>query len=294
VRRLLVAAALAALVVAGCGSSTPKGPPALVFVSVKDGDYALFGMGTGGKHVHRLTKDKGDPSTPAGLFWQTEPTWSPDGQHIAFTSKRDGAAHVFSMRYDGTDTRRLTDSSQEDSHPSWSPDGKWIVFAREGAIFRIPAAGGAATRVGKGFGNAENPEYSPDGKLIAYDYRQPGYSIREVYVMNADGSHAHPITNLRAVSGFPTWSPDAKQIAFASDAGSGYDEIYTVPAGGGQVKRIIRGPTALIQPAWSPDGKKIAYSLDGAIWTAGGGQVKQLTSGADNDSDPAWRPRTAQ
>ena len=68
-------------VVAGCGgSSQPKGPPALVFVSIKDGDYAIFGADADGKHVHRLTKEKGDPSTPGGLFFQIEPAWSPDGR----------------------------------------------------------------------------------------------------------------------------------------------------------------------------------------------------------------------
>ena len=59
--RLGVAAALAALLVAGCGgSSRPKGPPAMVFVSVKDGDYAIFGASAEGKDAYRLTKEKGD------------------------------------------------------------------------------------------------------------------------------------------------------------------------------------------------------------------------------------------
>ena len=78
--RFALAAAVAALLVAGCGgSSRAKSPPALVFVSVKDGDYAIFGAQADGKHSYRLTKEKGDPSTPAGLFFQVQPAWSPDG-----------------------------------------------------------------------------------------------------------------------------------------------------------------------------------------------------------------------
>jgi TolB protein len=291
VRRLAVLGVLTSLLVAGCGASRPQGPPALVFVSVKDGDYALFGAQAGGQHVWRLTKDKGDPSRPAGLFWQVEPSWSPDGKRIAFASQRDGTAHVFSMLANGTDTRRLTSSRQNDGHPSWSPDGRWILFAREGALFRIPALGGAAHRVGKGLGNAGDPAYSADGKLIAYDYRQPGYSIREIYVMRADGTGVRRLTNLRAVSTLPTWSPDGKRIAFQSDVLAGHNQIYAIASGGGKVERIVRSARDAIQPDWSPDGSTIAFSLDGAIWVAGRGTEKQLTSGQDDDSDPAWRPK---
>jgi TolB protein len=290
VRRLATLAVLTSLVVAACGASTSKEPPALLFVSVKDGDYAVFGADADAKHVWRLSKDKGDPSGPAGLLWQIEPSWSPDGKRIAFASHRDGTSHIFSMRPDGTDTRRLTSSRQDDGHPSWSADGRWIVFGREGALFRIPAAGGAAHRVGKGLGNAQNPAYSPDGKLIAYDYRRPGYSIREIYVMRADGTGIRRLTHVGAVSSFPTWSPDGKRIAFVSDALDGRSQIYAVAPGGGKVQRIVRTSGDAIQPSWSPDGSKIAFSLDGAIWVAGRGTETQLTSGEDNDSNPVWRP----
>ena len=269
-RRLAVLAALAALLVAGCGgSSRPKGPPALIFVSTKDGDYALFGAEADGSNVRRLTKEKGDPSSPAGLFFQIDPAWSPDGTEIAFVSGRDGVGHVFAMKPDGSATRRVTDTEKDDAHPSWSPDGKWIVFSREGALFRAPAAGGPATRLLKNApGHAADPSYSPDGKLLAYDYRRPGFQIREVYVLNADGTRTpRQLTHLRWVSGYPAWSPDGSQIAFMSNARPPhrYNEIYTIPSAGGQAARVTTSTTDAIQPAWSPDGG-ISFSRDGAIW----------------------------
>ena len=103
-RRALLLAALAALLVAGCGGSAGKGSDALLFVSVKDGDYAIFGANADGKHARRLTKEKGDPSTPAGLFFQVQPAWSPDAQKIVFSSGRDGTPHIFAMNADGTGT----------------------------------------------------------------------------------------------------------------------------------------------------------------------------------------------
>jgi Tol biopolymer transport system component len=282
--------ALGAVALAGCGGSAPKGPPALLFVSVRDGDYAIFGADADGGHARRLTEEKGDPSTPSGLFFQVEPAWSPDGTRIAFVSSRDGVAHVYVMKADGTGTRRLTDSTRDDEHPSWSPDGRWIAFGREGALFRVPAGGGAATRLGRGFGAAANPAYSPDGKLIAYDYRQPGYSIREVYVMNADGTGARRVTDLRDVSGFVSWSPDGKRLAFQSSVKGGLSNIYTVPVAGGAPERVTSSTVDTIQPAWSPDGKRIAYSRDGAIWVTEDHEETRLTDPDDNDSAPAWRP----
>jgi TolB protein len=287
--RALSLAALAAVIVGGCGgSSTPKGPSPLLFVSVKDGDYAIFGADANGKNASRLTKAKGDPSTPRGLFFQIEPAWSPDGTKIVFSSARDGVQHIFVMNADGSGTTRLTNSEKNDNHPSWSRKGK-IVFSREGALFEIPARGGIAHRVGHGFGSATNPSFSPDGALIAYDYRKPGFSIHEIYVMRADGTDIRQVTKLGAASELPAWSPNGKTLAFQSDA-TGQLEIYTVSANGGRPQRLTSSPTDAIQPAWAPDGRTIAFSLDGAIWTVEGGATKQLTSGGNNDSAPAWRP----
>ena len=67
--------------------------------------------------------------------------WSPDGTKIAFVSGREGSGHVYVMNADGTGTRRLTNSTMDDSHPTWSPDGKRIVFSREGALFGRPVGG---------------------------------------------------------------------------------------------------------------------------------------------------------
>src|SRR5919198_164069 len=122
--------------VAACGSSGPPPPSTLLFVSSRDGDYAIFGVSANGDE-HRLTKAKGDPSSPAGLFFQTEPAWSPDGRRIAFVSRRDGRSHIYVMRPNGTGVRRLTDSAADDESPTWSPDGRRIAFSRGGELFAI-------------------------------------------------------------------------------------------------------------------------------------------------------------
>jgi TolB protein len=292
-RLALVSLLVLASLLAGCGASTPKGPPELLFVSTMDGDYAIFGADADGGHVRRVSKDDPDPSTPQGLFHQLEPAWSPDGARIAFVSRRDGHAHVFVVSTDGTSWRRLTSSSKDDAHPAWSPDGRHIVFSREGALFGISVSGGTARRVGRGVGSALNPAWSPDGTRIAYDYRTPGSEVREVYVMNADGTGTHRLTKLGAVSAFPAWSPDGSRIAFQSNLRLEHPEIYTTSARGGGVRKETGGSTDAIQPAWSPGGG-LSFIRDGAVWLMTGGEEKRLTSEDDNASSPAWRPVTAK
>ena len=262
-----------------------------MFVSTRDGDYALYAVDAGGRHEWRLTKAKGDPATPAGLFFELQPAWSPDARSIAFVSRRDGSSHVYVMRADGSDARRLTRGPGEDSRPTWSPDGRRIAFARAGELFVVPAAGGAAHRLTSGLGgDAADPAWAPDGNLIAYDYRRPGYSIREIWVVRPDGRDPRPVTRLGQVSALPSWSPDGARIAFQSNVHGGHFEIYAIGLGGGGLARETRSTIETIDPAWSPGGGRIAFSRDGAIWTVDrAGTAVKLTSGG-NDSSPAWRP----
>ena len=133
-----------------------------------------------------------------------------------------GTAHVFVMNADGTGHAAAHEhEARTTTHPTWSPDGKRIVFSREGAIFRGAgdAAAPATRRRQRASATRPIPAYSPDGKLIAYDYRRPGFSIREIYVMNADGTGDPPASPTSGESApSPAWSPDGKTLAFLSNA----------------------------------------------------------------------------
>lgn len=281
------------LLFAACGSSAAPAPSELVFVSTRDGYYALYGVGASGGHERRLTKGRGDPSSPAGLFFETEPAWSSDGRFIAFASRRDGRSHIYVMRADGSDVRRLTSGPADDESPTWSPSGGRIAFARAGALYVVSEEGGRARRVSRGLGgNAAGPAWSPNGRLIAYDYRRPGFSIQEIWIMRADGGDPRQLTHLQQVSGLPSWSPNGSRIAFQSNVHGGHFEIYSIGLDGRRLIRETRSSTDTIQPAWSPSGKEIAFSLGGAIWTVDRlGREREITSGR-NDSSPSWRPLT--
>ena len=264
-----------------------------MFVSSRDGgSYSIWGMNADGSRQQRLTHDKGDSSSSSGIFYQVDPAWSPNGRLIAFSSKRSGTSEIYTVREDGTGTRRLTSGPGEQTEPSWSPDGRRIVFAA-GPLERIEvmrADGSGAHRVTGDNGEIE-PAWSPGGAWIVYVRKSSVLPVREVWIVRPDGTGKRELTSLAASASRPAWSPDGKRIAFADDARGSFD-IYTIGIGGKGLRRVTSSQSGDFEPAWSPDGRLIAFSRDGAIYTTTvGGKLTRLTSGDGNDSSPAWRPR---
>ena len=76
-----------------------------------------------------------------------EADWAPDGRRIAFASRRRGSLDIYVMNADGTDTRRLTATGDDDDNPTWSPDGRRLAFNRAGDIYAMNADGTNVRRV---------------------------------------------------------------------------------------------------------------------------------------------------
>ena len=181
------------------------------------------------------------------------PTWSPDGSKIAFSSFRDtGDIEIYVMNADGTGRTRLTNNPGFDGDPAWSPNGTRIAFTR-----------------------------TVDGGLND-----------EIYAMNVDGSAQTRLTSSARISDTsPSWSPDGTRIAFRSNS-DGRGEIYAMNADGSGQTRLTNNSVADFAPAWSPDGMKIAFEREGDIVVMnpnGSGETK-LTNTTARESSPDWQP----
>ncbi|MCR5504380.1 MAG: DPP IV N-terminal domain-containing protein [Elusimicrobiaceae bacterium] len=137
------------------------------------------------------------------------PSFSPDGKFVTFVSNRSGNPQVYIMNLETKETRRLTKFNWADT-PQWSPNGDWIAFAgRQAAdhpidIFLVDITGGQLRQLTADSGSNEDPWWSPDGRFIAFTTNRSG--IRQIYVMDADGSAQHLIANIKGNSFTPSWS----------------------------------------------------------------------------------------
>ena len=99
---------------------------------------------------------------------QTDPSFSVDGQWIAYTSNSGGNFDIWIRRLSGGDPVKVTHDEADDSQPDWSPDGSRLVFRSEragGGLFVVPVTGGGAQRISSlGF----RPRWSPDGRQILF------------------------------------------------------------------------------------------------------------------------------
>ena len=109
----------------------------------------------------------------------------------------------------------------------------------------------------------ESPEFSPDGKQIAFLTVRPDF-VHDRYdatlrVMDITGGNSHALVRGMRDLKMPRWSPDGQTLAFAAKVGKRKAQIYVVPAAGGTPEALSDADNGVKQFAWSPDGKIIAY-----------------------------------
>ena len=98
-------------------------------------------------------------------------------------------------------------------------------------------------------------QISPDGSMIAFCYKG------DIYKVSTQGGSAVQLTTQDSYECNPIWSPDSKQIAFASDRDGNFD-IFIMSANGGSAKKLTKHSSAEYPSAFTPDGKHVVFSAN--------------------------------
>ena len=220
----------------------------------------VFSMRPDGSEVTTLTDSKG---------LSGEPAWSPDGALIAMEADRGDPVHeqgVYVMNADGTDARRVTvpPAASGDGKPRFSPNGKQLVFTRfrgkdgaeKAAVFIVAVDGTRLHRLTTFAVHADDLDWSPDGKHIAFDgYPNPD-AYGDIYVVDSNGRNLRNLTRNpagKAGSADPVWSPDGKTILFLDNRivrGRGRTGLATMRSDGSARHFVSTRNAELHQPDW--------------------------------------------
>src|SRR3954471_1416000 len=147
--------------------------------------------------------------------------FSPDGKMLAFSARGSApGSQVYTVPAEGGSPKLIVPETPSYFH-GFSPDGKVmaIVAQRDGNfdLFRVPAGGGAQTRLTSNVGYDDGPDYSPDGKWIYFNSNRSG--SWDIWRMPADGAgvndeKAEQVTDDDLEDWFPHCSPDGKWLVF--------------------------------------------------------------------------------
>jgi eukaryotic-like serine/threonine-protein kinase len=272
----------------------------LIAFHESDEDGGIFVAGATGESVRRLS-DLG-----------FEPSWSPDGKQIAFTTEeiidpasRLGDSALYVIDAAGGAMRKVVEGDAAQS--SWSPSGERIVYwsttGGQRDIYTVAAAGGTAVPLTQDPALDWSPVWSPDGGFVYFSSDRGG--AMNLWRMAVDQSTGgakgspEPVTiGVQASSALPRFSKDGSRLAFRSRVGSINPTVIpfdpaTMRAGVPFVldtQNNIRVPSDV-----SPDGKQIAYFNIGErqediFIGSPDGPMRRVTDDPARDRAPMFTP----
>jgi Tol biopolymer transport system component/predicted Ser/Thr protein kinase len=250
---------------------------------------------------------------------EDEPTWSPDGKFIAYTTDERGNLDIVVQPVGGGQEIRVADSPADEAQPAWSPDGgklafvsardhegrlsialgmsrlQWYMNGKGGDIFLVPALGGTPVKLVE---NGYYPAWSPDGKQIVFQSNREG--TWDLWTISLEGGVPERLTSDEIAEYHPHWSADGEWIVYGAGLNIGPHSLRVVPARGGEAIDIVQESDWVVGPEWSADGTRVLYSSFKAgflnIWTVPfsptGDEVvpTRVTTGEGNDVNISVAP----
>ena len=252
-------------------------------------DQNFYGPERGDIWVSRVGEGEPINRTEDSPGLDITPSWSPDGEQIAFVSDRLGGepsgggsieSRVFVMPVLAGPARQVSPLvANPDSRPVWSPDGTELAFTTVAddrtpriSITSLETGSVAHIRLdnlqGMGPNGFSNLSWSPDGRFFAYNEGHDGNQARVLWVVRRTDGVAFRISDDEQDDGSPSWSPDSRAVYFVSNRGGSRDLWQQRLAEDGEPVGAAQAVTAGIgmrHAAMAPDGRTLTYSRGGRV-----------------------------
>lgn len=305
----------AAVLVCGALAWTVKGaaiePYTIAYASFGPLNSAVFIANADGTGERRLLSDP---------LLDTNPSFSPDGRWVLFTSRRKGSDDLYRVRTNGTGLERLTDSPAFDDQAAMSPDGRSIAFvsSRSGQadIWLLDVRTRALRNVTDDPGGDYRPAWSPDGQWLAFTSDRDTAGAREstganfaprqltqLYVMRADGSSLRRLTSGENPVGGASWAPDGRTIVFYEAALEDWQvlsrtfpgavvgsQIASIDVATGARTALTVGPGRKLTPQWIAGGRIAYVRADSEEQRGQQARVQSYWSESIRFTDGTWGP----
>jgi TolB protein len=256
---------------------------------------AFVSTGSGKKEIYICDFDGYNPTRVTyndsiSLF----PSWSSDGQYIAYTSYKGGKPDIFIRNL--TDKRETVISQPGiNITPAWAPDrfelAATMSFSGDQEIYLLTGTGKMIKKLTNNKGSDVSPSWSPDGKKIAFVSNRTGGP--QIYILELDSGAERRLTFEGKYNTQPSWSPRGDKIAYSGQVG-GMHQVFVIDTEGRSPMQLTRNGGDSESPSWSPDGSLIVFNStrEGPsrlyVMTAFGTDQRRLMLLNGEQTNPKW------
>jgi TolB protein len=265
----------------------------------EDGNQELYTIDSDGENFRQITS-YGDLTM--------SPTWSPNGEKIAYTSRKGtGLPRIYELDM-ATREERVLPSERNGDYitPVYNPNGREIAFSVTGGnrsgIFRYNWLRNCClVHVSGGRWDDLSPTYSPDGKFMAFNSNRLGTPYPQIFVMPAIGGEADLVSPyIHGREGYytsPDWAPSGDYLAFhgrVSRRGRYQILVAQISESSQRLRQLTREGNNE-DPSWAPDARHLVF-VGTRDWGTGlmvvdtaSGKIRMLLRGFDVRV-PEWSP----